>query len=129
MARLSTQRQAILQLINQSNHHWDAEEIARALSDAGQGMGIATVYRGLAALEAASLIDSIQVDNKKRYERANKAHHDHLVCHQCGNIEEFTNTQIEALQQQICEQQKFHMTGHQLMIVGICESCQQAGKP
>ena len=98
MVKLTQQRQSILDLINASNRHWDADEVARALSDAGQAVGIATVYRGLAALEAAGLLDSIQLADKKRYERADKAHHDHMICTECGLIEEFTRETIEVLQ-------------------------------
>ncbi|MDQ6995966.1 MAG: transcriptional repressor, partial [Mariprofundus sp.] len=84
MQRLTAQRQAILDLINASNRHWDADEVARALVDAGAPIGIATVYRGLAALETQGLIDSIQLADKKRYERSDKAHHDHMICTRCG---------------------------------------------
>ncbi|OIO66137.1 MAG: Fur family transcriptional regulator [Zetaproteobacteria bacterium CG_4_9_14_3_um_filter_49_83] len=125
MQRLSYQRQAILNLINTSNHHWDAEEISRTLSDQGESVGIATVYRGLAALESAGLIESIQLDNKKRYERANKAHHDHLICESCGSIKEFIHPEIEQLQQNICTDNQFSMNGHQLLIFGTCNTCRQ----
>ena len=123
MIRLTVQRQAILDLINRSNRHWDAEELARCLGENGEQLGIATVYRGLAALENAGLIQSIQLADKKRYERANKGHHDHLVCTQCGDIEEFCDHEIEIRQQQVAQQRSFHMTGHQLLIFGVCQSC------
>ncbi|PCI43674.1 MAG: Fur family transcriptional regulator [Proteobacteria bacterium] len=123
MIRLTVQRQAILDLINRSNQHWDAEELARCLGQNGEQLGIATVYRGLAALENAGLIQSIQLADKKRYERANKGHHDHLVCTKCGDIKEFCDSEIEMRQQQVAQDLAFHMTGHQLLIFGICESC------
>jgi len=123
MIRLTVQRQAILDLINRSNQHWDAEELARCLGENGEQLGIATVYRGLAALENAGLIQSIQLADKKRYERANKGHHDHLVCTKCGDIKEFCDSEIELRQQQVAENQSFQMTGHQLLIFGICQAC------
>jgi len=121
--RLSTQRQAILALIHQSDRHWDAEEVARALADQGQSIGIATVYRGLAFLENHGLIDSIQLDNKKRYEHTNKDHHDHFICETCNAIEEFMHPKIEVLQKKISTEHGFHMTGHQLLIFGQCKHC------
>jgi len=127
MARkLSPQRQAILDLVNESNRHWDAEEMSRALSDAGHSVGIATVYRGLAALESAGLVHSIQMDGKRHYERADKEHHDHIVCTECGDISEFINADIEALQENAARANGFKMTGHQLMIFGVCGDCRSA---
>jgi len=123
MVRLTQHRQSILDLINASNRHWDADEVSRALSDAGQAVGIATVYRGLAALEEAGLLDSIQLADKKRYERADKAHHDHMICTECGHIEEFTHETIEALQLSAAEERGFVLTGHQLTMFGRCKSC------
>ena len=123
MMKLTSQRQAILDLINASNRHWDADELSRALADAGQAVGIATVYRGLAYLEAEGLVDSIQLSDKKRYERANKSHHDHMVCTVCGRIEEFAHATIETLQEAAAKERGFSISGHQLVIFGECASC------
>jgi Fur family transcriptional regulator, ferric uptake regulator len=123
MSRLTAQRQAILEVISSSDSHWEAESLARELADRGQSIGIATVYRGLAALEDLGLIASIQFGGKKRYERTDKGHHDHLVCTHCGSIEEFIHPQIERLQQAAAEQKGFLMTGHQLVIYGLCPAC------
>jgi len=125
MLKLTTQRQAILDIINSSNRHWDADELARSLSDAGKPIGIATVYRGLAALESQGLIHSIQLADKKRYERADKEHHDHMVCTQCGHIEEFSHQTIEQLQQAAATEKGFTLTGHQLVMFGLCKQCSQ----
>lgn len=125
MLKLTEQRQAILGLINASNRHWDADEVARALNDVGQPIGVATVYRGLAALEEAGLLGSIQMTDKKRYERADKGHHDHMICTQCGRIEEFTHAQIEQLQESVAVERGFVVSGHQLTIFGHCKICRQ----
>jgi len=125
MAKLTQQRQSILDLINASKRHWDADEVARALSDAGQSVGIATVYRGLAALEEAGLLDSIRMADKKRYERADKAHHDHMICTECGHIEEFTHETIEVLQLAAAKERGFELSGHQLTLFGRCKKCSQ----
>ena len=127
MRRLTTQRQAILNLLNTSNQHWNAEDISRELSNRGESIGIATVYRGLAALEDAGLIASIQLADKKHYERADKIHHDHMVCVECGSIEEFTRNKIEALQEAVAEEKGFTITGHQLLIFGRCARCTSEG--
>ncbi len=124
MVRVTAQRQAILSLINSSDSHWDAEELARALAEAGHSVGIATVYRGLSALEEAGLIASIQLGGRKRYECVDKKHHDHLVCTECGVIEEFVQPAIEQLQEQAAADNGFCITGHQLLIFGLCQQCQ-----
>ncbi len=128
MVKLTAQRQAILDQINASNRHWDADELARALSDAGQAIGIATVYRGLAFLEEEGLIDSIQLADKKRYERADKAHHDHMICTSCGRIEEFAHATIEALQEAAAMERGFAISGHQLVMFGHCAQCVKESK-
>ncbi|TLS69141.1 transcriptional repressor [Mariprofundus erugo] len=127
MVKLTSQRQALLDFINASNRHWDADELARALADAGTPMGIATVYRGLAALESAGLLDSIQLADKKRYERADKAHHDHMICTDCGAIEEFAHPTIESLQLSVAADRGFTVSGHQLVIFGLCRGCSNQG--
>lgn len=124
MVNLTRNRQIILDHINSSNYHWEAEELARALVEQGNRMGIATVYRGLAALEEEGLISSFQLADRKRYERATKDHHDHLICTSCGKIEEFINNRIENQQDLVAEEKGFAITGHQLLIFGICKNCQ-----
>jgi len=124
MVKLTQHRQVILDLINASNHHWEAEELARTLAKRGHSIGIATVYRGLAALEAQGLISSFQPLGRKRYERASKDHHDHLLCTECGDILEFINEQIEHQQTLVAQEHGFQITGHQLVIFGICKNCQ-----
>jgi len=128
MKRMTAQRRAILDLINASERHWDAEGLARALSDAGVEIGIATVYRGLAMLEAQGLVSSVVLDGKKRYERADKAHHDHMLCLACGRIEEFTHAEIEALQAKVAREKGFALTGHQLVMFGYCSRCAGKGR-
>ncbi len=127
MQKLTAQRKAILDIINRSDKHWDADDVAYALRKEGVQIGIATVYRGLAALAEQGLIESIQLADKKRYERADKAHHDHLICTGCGNIEEFCEPEIEMLQDKVAEGCGFKMQGHQLLLFGLCKTCNGKG--
>jgi len=123
MQKLTAQRQAILDMINRSDKHWEADDVAYALKEEGVQIGIATVYRGLAALAEQGLIESIQLADKKRYERANKAHHDHLICTDCGAIEEFCEPKIEFLQDKVAAERGFKIEGHQLLLFGLCKTC------
>ncbi len=127
MQKLTAQRQAILDVINRSDKHWDADEVAYALKENDTPIGIATVYRGLAALAEQGLIESIQLADKKRYERADKKHHDHLICTDCGDIEEFCKPEIEKLQDLVASEHDFTIQGHQLLLFGICIRCKGKG--
>ena len=127
MQKLTAQRQAILDMINRFDKHWDADEVAYALKEEGISIGIATVYRGLAALAEQGLIESIQLADKKRYERADKKHHDHLICTLCGSIEEFCKPEIEALQDKVAAERGFKIQGHQLLLFGLCKPCSTKG--
>lgn len=125
MQKLTPQRQAIFNIIKESDKHWDADEIAATLKERGASIGIATVYRGLAALAEQGLIESVQLADKKRYERASKSHHDHLVCTACGHMEEFCKAEIERLQETVAREHGFEIQDHQLLLFGLCKSCQQ----
>ena len=127
--RLTQQRTILLQLINHSDHHWDAERIAASLSREGHKIGIATIYRGLQALEQAELITAIQIDGRKHYERADKQHHDHLICTACGTIAEFCSPEIESLQLQVANDHQFSIADHQLTLYGLCHQCRTAKEP
>ncbi len=110
-------------MINNSGRHWNAVDLEHELTLRGHRIGIATVFRGLAALEADGLISSMQLKDKKCYERAGKAHHDHMLCTACGAIEEFSDDTIEALQKAAAAGRGFDITGHQLIIYGLCAKC------
>lgn len=59
----------------------------------------------------------------KKFELANKPHHDHIICKHCGKIVEFEDLTIEKKQIDICKKYKFKMTGHLMQLYGICEEC------
>jgi|UPI00036DC755 Fur family ferric uptake transcriptional regulator len=122
--RLTPQRTAILTMINESSQHWDAEAVLLALQQSGQRVGVATVYRALAALEEAGLIGSVFIGERKRYERIDKQQHDHLLCTQCGCIEEFFHPDIAVLQSEMAQAHGFVAHSHSLIIRGLCRACQ-----
>ncbi len=63
----------------------------------------------------------------KKFEIANKPHHDHLICESCGKIVEFENEEIEKLQHKIAEESGFKLTDHLMQLYGICRECQNKG--
>ena len=124
--KVTVPRIKILQILECSqNHHLSAEAIYKALLEMGDDVGLATVYRVLTQFEAAGLVSRHNFEGGYSvFELSKEKHHDHLVCTECGLVEEFYDTIIEKRQQLISEQANFKMTDHALNIYGVCLTCQ-----
>ena len=120
-------RLRILDLFEQSDkRHMTAEEVYRLLSDEGQDIGLATVYRVLTQFEQAGLLMRHHFDSDKAVFELNQGeHHDHLVCLQCGKVEEFYDSEIEKRQTRIAKERGFAIHDHSLQIYADCikEDC------
>jgi Fur family ferric uptake transcriptional regulator len=123
--KITLPRLKVLQILEQSgNHHLSAEGIYKALLESGEDVGLATVYRVLTQFEAAGLVSRHNFEGGYSvFELSQGAHHDHLVCVQCGRVEEFFDEVIEQRQKEIAEKAHFKMTDHALNIYGICPQC------
>src|SRR5476651_1109375 len=95
--KITMPRLKILQILEQStDHHLSAEDVYRALSDMGEDVGLATVYRVLTQFETAGLINRHNFEGGYSvFELSQGEHHDHLVCVKCGRVEEFMDEMIE----------------------------------
>lgn len=115
-------RLKILDLFEQSSkRHMTAEEIYRLLIDEGQDIGLATVYRVLTQFEQAGLLIRHHFDSDKAvFELNHGDHHDHLVCLQCGKVEEFVDAEIEKRQHRIAKERGFAIHDHSLQIYADC---------
>ena len=101
-----------------------AEDVYRALIGDSVEIGLATVYRVLTQFEQAGLLVRSQFDSGKAVFELNEGdHHDHLVCTNCGKVEEFFDPEIEKRQQKIAKDHNFVLTGHALSLYGICQNC------
>ncbi len=120
-------RLKILNLFEQSDkRHMTAEEVYRLLSDEGLEVGLATVYRVLTQFEQAGLLMRHHFDSDKAVFELNQGdHHDHLVCLQCGKVEEFLDSEIEKRQHRIAKERGFSIHDHSLQIYANCirENC------
>ncbi|HUX31744.1 MAG TPA: ferric iron uptake transcriptional regulator [Thiobacillus sp.] len=120
-------RLRILDLFEQSDkRHLSAEEVYRLLSDEGQDIGLATVYRVLTQFEQAGLLIRHHFDSDKAvFELDQGDHHDHLVCLQCGKVEEFYDSEIEKRQTRIARERGFAIRDHSLQLYADCikENC------
>ena len=116
--KVTLPRLKIMQILESSEtRHMSAEDVYRALSEAGDDVGIATVYRVLTQFEAAGLVIRHNFDNGPAvYEMDSGEHHDHMVCTTTGKVIEFHNHEIEALQEQIANEHGFDLVGHSLVL-------------
>lgn len=108
------------------NRHLSAEEIYKILSDAGNDVGLATVYRVLTQFESAGLVKRHHFESGTSVFELNQGeHHDHILCVKCGRVAEFMDEVIEQRQKAIAEKAGFSMTDHCLYIYGICSECRK----
>jgi Fur family ferric uptake transcriptional regulator len=126
--KFTKQRETILSTLYNNPKHFTSECLYLLVKQKHPelNIGIATVYRTLSLLEENGLVSSVSLGAQgKKFEIANKPHHDHLICSECGKIVEFENEQIERLQQQIAEENGFILTDHLMQLYGICSECQK----
>ena len=101
--------------------HMTAEDVFRVLLDDRSDVGLATVYRVLTQFEQAGLLNRSNFESGKAvYEINEGQHHDHLVCLDCGKVEEFYDAEIEKRQHAVATIKGFTITDHSLSIYANC---------
>jgi Fur family ferric uptake transcriptional regulator len=115
-------RRKVLELFEQSKvRHLSAEDVYRSLIADGIDIGLATVYRVLTQFEQAGLLSRQHFEaGKAVFELNQGGHHDHLVCLQCGRVEEFYDAEIEKRQSEVARKGGFALRGHSLALYGDC---------
>lgn len=123
--RTTIPRLKILEIFSQSQQrHLSAEEVYRHLLDDEEEIGLATVYRVLTQFEVAGLLQKQTFrDNKAVFELDSGEHHDHMICIECGRVEEFHNDEVEKLQLEICQESGFRLDYHEMNLYGCCSKC------
>jgi Fur family ferric uptake transcriptional regulator len=116
--KITHPRKRIFEILEQESHkHMTADDIYRALMDAGEDIGLATVYRVLNQFEAAGLVVKHNFEGGQAfYELDSGKHHDHMVCVETGKVIEFVNSEIEALQEKIAAAHGYTIADHSLVI-------------
>lgn len=126
-------RRRILELFEHSPvRHLSAEDVYKALMQEGLDVGLATVYRVLTQFEQAGLLSRQHFETGKAVFELNEGrHHDHLVCVQCGHVEEFFDAEIEKRQKEIARRQGFSLRRHSLALYADCsrENCELRSSP
>jgi Fur family ferric uptake transcriptional regulator len=115
-------RLKILEVFQQGRlRHMSAEDVYRELLTDNSDIGLATVYRVLMQFEQAGILKRTNFESGKSLFELNQGeHHDHLVCLQCGRVEEFIDPEIEKRQQRIARDRGFALQDHALALYGNC---------
>jgi Fur family ferric uptake transcriptional regulator len=106
---------------NSEERHLTAEDVYKLLMTEGMEIGLATIYRVLTQFEQAGLLVRHHFESGKAVFELNEGgHHDHLVCIQCGHVEEFYDAEIERRQVKIAKDRGFNIHEHSLQIYADC---------
>ncbi len=113
--RMTDQRKVIAKVLEEADDHPDVEDLYRRASRVDSNISIATVYRTVKLLEETGIIERHEFrDGRARYETVPDDHHDHLIDLRSGNVIEFVNAEIEALQEKIARELGYKLVDHRL---------------
>jgi Fur family transcriptional regulator, ferric uptake regulator len=122
--RMTDQRRIIAQVLSDAADHPDVEEVHRRANAIDARISLSTVYRTLKLFADRGILERHDFSHgaahsRGRYELSSDQHHDHLVDMETGRVIEFSNTEIEALQERIARELGFRLVGHRLELYGV----------
>ncbi|MEJ6398740.1 Fur family transcriptional regulator [Yoonia sp. 208BN28-4] len=118
--RMTEQRRTIAAVLEAADDHPDVEELYHRASAVDPRISLATVYRTVKLLEETDILDKHEFgDGRARYETADREHHDHLIDVNSGEVVEFFDADIEALQEKIAAKLGYQLRGHRLELYGV----------
>lgn len=118
--RMTGQRRIIAGVLEDADDHPDVEELYTRASGLDSAISIATVYRTVKLFEEAGILERVEFgDGRARYEDAERDHHDHLIDLSSGEVIEFVDPDIEALQEKIAAKLGYRLKGHKLELYGV----------
>jgi Fur family ferric uptake transcriptional regulator len=128
--RSTGQRRLIVETFFASPNHVSIEELLAEVRGRDKKVGYATVYRTLKLLtESGVAYERRFGDGLTRYELADEeSHHDHLICVECGRINEFEEPRIEDLQEKVAERYGYELRSHKHELYGVCPACRAKAK-
>jgi Fur family ferric uptake transcriptional regulator len=107
-----------------AQRHMTAEDVFRVLLEERSDIGLATVYRVLTQFEQAGILSRSHFEGGKAvYELNEGTHHDHMVCLDCGRVEEFYDAEIEKRQQAVAKAKGWVVHDHTMALYGQCADC------
>ncbi|WP_172331349.1 Fur family transcriptional regulator [Mangrovicoccus sp. HB161399] len=118
--RMTEQRRIIAMVLQDTQDHPDVEELYSRAQSVDSNISIATVYRTVKLFEEAGILEKREFgDGRARYEPADRDHHDHLIDLNTGEVIEFVDAEIEALQERIAAKLGYRLKGHRLELYGV----------
>lgn len=129
--RLTGQRRIIARILSNASDHPDVEEVFRRAAAVEPGIALSTVYRTVKLFADHGMLerhDFGQTQPRARFEPSSRAHHDHLIDVESGDVIEFYNAEIEALQERIAQQLGYELVGHRLQLYGTPVARRDRGK-
>ena len=117
--KLTHQRRVIAKVLSKSDDHPDANMVFKRASKVDSKISMATVYRTMKLFEDTNIVVVRDFgDGRSRYEIFSNEHHDHLIDTESGEVIEFVNEEIEALQHKVATELGYQLTGHRLELYG-----------
>lgn len=118
--RMTDQRRVVARVLGAADDHPDVEELYARAAAIDPKISLATVYRTVKLFEEAGLLEKHEFgDGRARYEDAERDHHDHLIDVSTGQVIEFVDPEIEALQERIAARLGYRLIGHRLELLGV----------
>jgi Fur family ferric uptake transcriptional regulator len=118
--RMTDQRRIVAQVLAEADDHPDVEQLHARAAAIDPRISIATVYRTVKLFEEAGILDRLEFgDGRARYEDSIRDHHDHLIDMTTGEVIEFVDPEIEALQERIAARLGYRLAGHRLELYGV----------
>lgn len=118
--RMTDQRRVIVAVLESATDHPDVEELYNRASAVDPGISLATVYRTVKLFDETGILEKLEFgDGRARYEASDREHHDHLIDMNSGDVIEFVDPDIEALQEKIAAKLGYRLMGHRLELYGV----------
>jgi Fe2+ or Zn2+ uptake regulation protein len=122
--RLTSQRRLILQVLEESDGHLDADALYDRVKARDPDVSLATVYRTLAVLREIGLVEEHRLgEDRGHYEVVRQEPHYHFTCLRCGKVIEFDTSLVAQVEQELCEQEGVRVTSTHLHVSGHCAQC------
>lgn len=132
--KLTPQREATVRvLLENEEDHLSAEDVFMLVKDKAPETGLATVYRTLELLAELQIVHKMNFgDGVARYDLRSEnmeRHHHHLLCIQCGTVDEIMDNWLVAIEERVEKEYKFQITDHRLVFHGVCYRCSGKSRP
>lgn len=129
--RITQQRKLLVNHVFRRHEHFDADDLIDELTrgSAGRAVSRPTVYRTLRELVDAGLLRQMNLGGRAIYEHDyGYPSHDHLHCQKCNKLIEFRSKELEKIRDEVAREQGFRVSGHRLIVSGVCEECSRRGR-